>query len=353
MSGELDPALSEPVTALSPLSSKSNHLALVGGLPCSATYFAAELCRDLVARKHGACEVVVLNEFDEATIERIAAATGSIVFLSEIPNAAVVEALSRSDFPILMVDQSFSEASLDFIAARDTKLLDTVRTMARAQVGLNALLDIPRSDLLSVDRREPASALAEQMTAILGLDPALCQTMIDERNLGRALGDALDEHFAYEQSPQPHDVVELLSQLDRFYSFHSERREPTWLMPTALFMEAAAPYLPATNSFDLLGPARCLSFGPYLYLPTGSWKSVLTFSSIANRSTNTVGFDVTADEQIKLEENFEIAVDGRFSLEFRFEIEDSYYPFEFRTHLRRGSIEGELRLHSFSLEKCG
>ncbi len=313
----------EPVTALSPIPSKSNHLALIGGLPCSVTYFAAELCRDLLARKHGACEVIALNDLSEATLEKIAAIDLPAMFLSEIPDAAVVEALSQSDFPILIIDQRVSDASRDFMAAREAKLLDTVRTIARAQIGLGALLEIPRGELVAADQAQSAADLARQIARACDVDEMLAQRMIDER------------------------------QLDRFYTFHPERAASPWHMPVDLLVEAAPPYLPATDPLNLLGPARCLTIGPYLYLPSGDWKGVLTFTSSSNRSTNTIGFDVTADEEIKLEENFEISVDGKFSIELHFRISDPYYPFEFRTHLRRGAIDGELRLHSLALERRG
>jgi hypothetical protein len=342
----------EPVTEISPILLKNNHLALIGGLPCSATYFAAELCRDLLSRKHGTCEVIALNNLGDATLQEVAAVDNPVLLLSEIPDAAVAEAVRQSDFPVLLIDQSFSEASRDFIVAREAKLLDTIRTMARAQVGLDALLEIPRSELLAADLHEPASDLARRIAVICEVDPALCQIMIDERDLDRRLQDVLETHFARERQSHSGEVTELLNELDRFYGFHSEQSASTWHVPIELLVQAAPPYLPAINPLNLLGPARCLSIGPYLYLPRGDWKSVLTFSSSANRSTNTIGFDVTADEEIKLEENFEIGRDGRFSVEFRFQIEDPYYPFEFRTHLRRGSIEGELRLHSLALEKC-
>jgi len=79
-------------------------LALVGGLPSSATYFAVELARDLLARGHGACQVVTFNDLSEATAERIAEAADPTVPLSEIPDAAVADAVRDADFPILIVD---------------------------------------------------------------------------------------------------------------------------------------------------------------------------------------------------------------------------------------------------------
>lgn len=343
----------EPVTAISPIPLKNNHLAVVAGLPCSATYFAAELCRDLLSRKHGSCEVIALNDLGEATLEKLAAIDHPVMFLSEIPDAAVAEAIDRADFPLLMIDQRFSEASQDFIVARGAKVLDTIRTMARAQIGLDALLAIPRSDLLAADLRAPASELARHMAIACGVDPALCRIMVDERGLDRPLQDVLAAHFGRVMPAHSGEAPELLNELDRFYGFHADPGASIWPMPIDLLVEATPPYLPATDPLQLLGPARCLSIGPYLYLPSGDWKSVLTFTSSSNRSTNTIGFDVTADEGIKLEENFEIAVDGKFLVEFRFQIEDPYYPVEFRTHLRRGSIDGALRLDSLVLEKCG
>ena len=343
----------EPVTALSPIPSKSNLLALIGGLPCSVTYFAAELCRDLLARKHGACEVIALNDLSEATLEKIAAIDLPAMFLSEIPDAAVVEALSQSDFPILIIDQRVSDASRDFMAAREAKLLDTVRTIARAQIGLGALLEIPRGELVAADQAQSAADLARQIARACDVDEMLAQRMIDERQLDRPLGAVLGAHFTHETPSFSGEPAGLLDELDRFYTFHPERAASPWHMPVDLLVEAAPPYLPATDPLNLLGPARCLTIGPYLYLPSGDWKGVLTFTSSSNRSTNTIGFDVTADEEIKLEENFEISVDGKFSIELHFRISDPYYPFEFRTHLRRGAIDGELRLHSLALERRG
>lgn len=343
----------EPVTALSPIPLRNNHLALIGGLPCSATYFAAELCRDLLARKHGSCEVVVLNDLGEATLQKIAAIDHPVLFLTEIPDRAVASALGQSDFPILLIDQSFSDASRDFIAVRTAKLLDTVRTMARAQVGLNALLEIPRSDLLAANHHEPAATLAQQIAIACDIDPALCGLMIGERELDRPLQDATEIFFARERPSRSDEATRLLDELDRFYSFHPDRIASSWHMPIDLLVEAAPPYLPATDPLQLLGPARCLTIGPYLHLSSGSWKSILTFTSSANQSTNMIGFDVTADEEIKSDESFEVKVDGIFSVEFGFQIEDPYYPFEFRSHLRRGSIDGELRLHSLELQKYG
>ncbi len=63
---------------------------------------------------------------------------------------------------------------------------------------------------------------------------------------------------------------------------------------------------------------------------------------MVNRSISMIGFDVTADVGTKLEENFEVAIDGEFSVELRFKIDTTpIIPSNFVTlHLRRGFNRG-------------
>ncbi|QNA82904.1 hypothetical protein G4G27_01925 [Sphingomonas sp. So64.6b] len=296
--------------------------------------------------------MLVLNDLGDATLKKIAEVEHPVVFLAEIPDAAVVDAVRQSEFPLLLIDQAFSEATRDFVSARNTKMLDTVRTMARAQIGLNALLEVPRSLLLTIGAKEPAAALAHRIAAECGVDSALCRSMVEERHFERPLREALDAHFDHDRDVRYEDAADLLSRLDQFYGFHPERRVPIWSVPMGLMLEAVPPYLSATDPISLLGPARCLSFGPYLHLPSGRWRAKFTFAASDNKSTNSIGFDITADEEIKLEETFDIKKSGKFAASCEFAIEDSFYPFEFRTHLRRGAIAGEFSLLSLALEKC-
>ncbi len=65
--------------------------------------------------------------------------------------------VGQANFPILMIDQSFSDASRDFILARDAKLLDAVRTMARARWGWTPCLKFRAAKLRSAKPDEPTS----------------------------------------------------------------------------------------------------------------------------------------------------------------------------------------------------
>jgi hypothetical protein len=342
----------ETHTAIAPITVGQNQVALIGGLPCSLTYFVADLARDLLARRDGACEVVPLNDLGEASAKLLAAANGPVSFLAEVPDAAVIAFVRDAAFPVVFVDQPFAAAAKDFMAARGIALLDTARTMARAQSGLDALARLPRTTTLRVKPGEPGAALVARLATALAVTDDHAAAMVAERNLDRPLTDALDEIFVHAPLP-PHPAVDaLLGSLAAFYNLDPDAPPRTLEVPAGALLEGTAPYLPATAAIELLGPARCLTFGPYFYLPKGRWKLRFFFLSGGNESTNSLGFDVTADQEIKFIQDYTLNSAGRFEFRCEFTVDDPFQPFEFRSHLRRGSIGGTLQPLSLTLERC-
>lgn len=336
-------------TVLSRLSARFEPLALICGLPSSLTYFAADLCRDLLAREHGACEVINFNDLSANTIERIRTTSTPILLLAEVPDATVADLALEAGFPILIIDQGFMAACYDFMAARGANMLDTARTIARAQIGLFALADIPRSVLIGADEHGPASMLVERIASELSISTDLCRPMIDSRNLSQSVSEILQASFPGEQIQPNAERDALLTKLDSFYGFQGAGRLAEWQVPIGVLLEAQPPHLPATNAIELLGPARCLTLGPYLYLPAGRWVLHFCFRSTDNISTNVIGFDVTADEKVKFTQDYTLDKSGKFEFKCDFEISNAFYPFEFRTFLRRGAIEGRLLPESLLL----
>ncbi len=339
-------------TAIVPAFVTTERLAMLCGLPCSLTYFAADLARDMLARAHGACEVVPLNDLSAATCQKLAEAEGRVLALGEVPDAAVADLANEGSFPIIIIAQSFADAARDFMAARGAELLDTVRTMARAQVGLDALAEIPRAAVLTPESDQPASALAERIAAALRVDAGIVSSILQERNLDRPLWEVLDETFAHEKLLPSGEVDEILLQLDDFYGLQPDGGRTKLEVPMAALLEAEAPHLPATNRIELVGPARCLTFGPYFYLPCGHWRARFTFHSTDNASINRIAFDIATDQEIKVDRMFDVDASGIFAFECEFEVHDPYSPLEFRTFLRQGSIEGTFTPLSLTLERC-
>jgi hypothetical protein len=339
-------------TAIVPFAASQNHIALIAGLPTALTYFAAELCRDLLSRVHGTCEVVALNDLGDGTLSRVAAVPGPVVFLAEVPDSAVVELAREAAFPILVVAQGFAAACRDFMAARETGALDAARTMARGQIGMRALAEIPRAALFALEDGASAAFFAERLASSLKVKEDILAAIVASRGLERSLPEVIDEFFVYDRILPSEETDELLNKLDRFYGLDQEHAA-SLEVPMSALLEAAAPHLPATNLIELSGPARCLTFGPYLNLPKGRWRGRFTFYSRDNASRNSLGFDIAADQEIKVDRDFELHISGRFAFIAEFEIEDSFSPVEFRSFLRQGAIEGRFQPLSLTFERCG
>lgn len=333
----------ETVSANLPDLAGTSPFGLIAGLPTALTYLTADLCRDMLARVYGACEVVVLNDLGAESVGRIAAANERVLFLTEVPDAAVVAMAKAAEWPLLVLDQRFGTASRDFMAAREAGVLDAVRTMARCQIGLEELADAPRAIVFGAEVGRPASELVDRIATAFSIGAGAARALIDQRGCDRPLCDVLTEVFAYEKMLPNEEVDGLLDRLDVFYGFCPDGRMPTLDVPMATLLEATAPHMPATNPIDLMGPARCLTFGPYLYLPRGRWKARFTFLSKGNASSNTLGFDIVTAQHIEIDRTFDVTVSGKFAFDCEFAINDPHSPIEFRTFLRRGSIEGRFQ----------
>lgn len=341
----------DDLAILAPVTLEGEQLALIGGLPSSLTYFAAHLGHDMLSRRHGGCALVSLNDLGTATVERIAEAEGPLLSLAEVPDIDVVRFAQAGSFPIVIIEQSFAEACHEYIAARSFAPAETVRTLARAQVGIDALAAIPRATPLGAAARESAVSLADHIAAALGIGDEIRRTVIAERALERPLPAVLDELFAHRAVVTKTEETEFFNELDRFYGRHADTLIRLEVPPWAL-IEARAPHLPASGAIDLIGPARCLTFGPYLNLPQGRWRACFTFIASDNASGNTLGFDIACDQEIKVDRWFDFREAGKFAFTCEFETRDPFSPLEFRTFLRRGSIGGEFQPVSLTLERC-
>jgi hypothetical protein len=266
-----------------------------------------------------------------------------------VPDAPVVEMLQAEAFPILVVDQPFASACRDFMGARGANLLDTVRVMSRAQIAAEAIAAIPRAMAIVVDEQASAAALVEQIALALDVADDVWRGMVEARDFDHPLPQVLDAVFAHNKLVPSRQVDDVLGKLAGFYGMRAGQ-SAIGEVPLDVLMEGEPPHLPATNTIELTGPARCLTFGPYIYLPPGRWNLRFRFASVDNVSTNTLGFDVTADEEVKVSQDYVLDAAGKFEFQCDFQVEDPFYPFEFRTYLRRGAIEGSFSLTSLILE---
>jgi len=337
------PRVSETGTALLPISAGQHQLALIAGLPCSQSYLIADLCRKLFAHRHGDCELLVVTDLTPETVERIAIVTGPVLFLAESADRALVQVARDAEFPIVVLNQRFSVAAHDYVATRGVSPQDAMRTMTRAQIGIEGLSEIPRAAVQEIGSDESALAVIERIAGALAISDGYAALLEADCDLTRPLSEIANEAMPHGYSPHDDDVQEMFRSLEAFYGFHPERSGGVLNVPLAALPDGVPPHLPATGAIDLTGVPRCLTFGPYFHLPKGRWKISFMFHSSGNISSNTLGFEVAVDHEIKVNQYFDVTASGKFAFECEFTVEDPYSSLEFRTYLLRGSIEGEFR----------
>jgi len=99
----------------------------------------------------------------------------------------------------------------------------------------------------------------------------------------------------------------------------------------------------------LIGPARPLTWGPYMHLPKGKWKASMEFEVSDNHSPNTVVAEILVDWKTQVQGEFDLPIRGIFVWSLEFEITDISKPIEIRLTLTRSAIEGTFFLREVRL----
>lgn len=102
---------------------------------------------------------------------------------------------------------------------------------------------------------------------------------------------------------------------------------------------------------DLSGPGRCMIWGPYLHLPQGLWEASFVFEVYDNRSENQLVVDISEAPVSIVIGATHLPKEGIFKTKIPFDVKNTQLPLEIRVFLRKGSIEGKLKITNFVLEK--
>ena len=107
-----------------------------------------------------------------------------------------------------------------------------------------------------------------------------------------------------------------------------------------------------TSPIELIGQTRQLTYGPYLYLPRGSWRAIFFLAFKNSRSTNFLRADILCNvKEIMGVGDFETIGDGNFTVELPFQVGEPIFPLEARLSLRGGAIEGSLDLLKIEMRR--
>ncbi len=275
-------------------------------------------------------------------------------FFTDCPDRRLVEAFERTRLPFLAVTEDPRDVTGFIMRERSLNWQQAVRltnlTFATTSVLFESqlALRISRSDGLTI--RE----FLERLTAHLRVEVG--QDHLDE--ISRRLNPTGDSSSSIEDAvlsqvahAAPMGQALAISEEERLTiepllasMRATERGAPTsFSWPSDLFIGSAGPAELLRQPIEMLGPARCLLYGPYLHLPLGHWEVTLIMEVEENFSGNVVDVDIFHGEILHLE-SFRLPVSGRMALITKFPINESREPVQIRVIQREGAIEGLLRI---------
>jgi len=111
-----------------------------------------------------------------------------------------------------------------------------------------------------------------------------------------------------------------------------------------LFFSGDRPGEAATLPFNLTGPSRCLSFGPYLRLPGGPWSCRVVFACNEKAIGTRMMADAACAGVALGHAQFQLAEAGIFEIEFAFDNANPDRPIEVRLFNMNAALDGHFAL---------
>ena len=322
----------------------------IGGPPSPASIFAIHAGSDILARVRGTAQALAFNYGAELDLAAVAGGAGTILFF-DVPDAAArAQLVQERDVPILVVADDFATTVTYCMAARQLGLAAAVRFVSHSFACLEALKGAERIVWLPLRADVALADWLDRLAEAIGIDAQDWLRVRDQMLQDYASFATLESaqlhfvHMAREAFAQPleldHDARTMLESLAADYRFGATDAA-RW--PEAILLDARPPYPAVEGTIDLTGPARVLTFGPYMHLPPGRWRARYGFTTRGNAALNRLEFDIVADGEVKFSQTVWLDANGRFGFDCEFTLDDPSYPVEFRCLLIEGAIDGELR----------
>ncbi len=282
----------------------------------------------------------------------------------DVPDEKICQSIVKHGIPTVLIVEPVEQAVLYSMQARSLSVLEALRFVSQSA---SALFPIASSETIVPLRLGTHSAELETLISRISLSLGFSLTSQNVQNIlalyGQAegakirpLAEIIDERIEHaiearsSASKLTKGERELISaaasNYDPLMSGESVQRI-TW--PVAMCLSGEKPHHGLNGPVDMTGPARAISFGPYMHLPSGVWRAEVTFSVEKNFSGNSIVVDVLADGEIAVLGKSPLPTSGSFTVQLEFEVTRPHVPLEVRTFIGTGAIEGEFELVDVTL----
>ena len=322
----------------------------VGGLPSPESIFAIHCVSDIVRRTRGQANVIPLNTGEDS--ERLAEANSGepVIPFFDTPDSQAREALLATRTPMILVAGDFAETARFCMAARNLDALQAARFVSQSFSCLEPLYRYGHIHPVALDKAANLAEWIDQLAAWLGLQPSAWQPERQQMLADYAAWPTVEAaihalvEFAdvasADQEQLPAATRALFDTLGRCYRPGSI---DSIIWPADCILEPGDPALPVAGAISLTGPARMLTFGPFLHLPPGRWNARYHFEVDEHLAGNLMEFDVVNGTNVLVSHRVLVDGAGKFGFDCEFDMEESRLPVENRAILAEGSIGGFFR----------
>lgn len=279
-----------------------------------------------------------------------------VLFFSYSPERAMVDVFLKLDRPVLILTEPANDVTTYIMRERQQAWPWAVRLTHQCLFSINDLMLGSRALIL---RREYELTFKEFFQAVANhFDVDLREHQMDEimerANFatGFSLADPLEKGLLarWEHARPMYTALEGLSRADAkiaqminapLEALTNGRNVDSFRWPQEMFIPGDRPNEMLIGPIEMLGPARCLSYGPYLHLPMGSWEISLELAVEDNLSGNHVEIQFVHGDNI-VSDGFDLPRAATFHVRTQLDSREPRAPVEIRIFMRQGAIEGRL-----------
>ncbi len=338
------------------------HDAIALGPPSMLSTWAFDLLREVCALIPDRAAVRAIDREDplELDEDRIA-----LVYLSHFPSPALQAECGIGTAPILLCLDDPVDSVRYLQHGSNVSVVEALRLQTAAASSFAQLRGNPRVLIL---HRLAGAPTGELLDAILDhfrleLAPEHYEMLRDKRlgpegkdsDLESSLQFRIDGYEPLEEAETrftPKEIAMIGGVLSPLIQMSFSENAGPVVWPTEAFLSGDRPDTPASLVADLTGGARILYYGPYFYLPAGSWsvRMIVGFSAGARRTPFSV--EVVAG-RLLAQATMIPESKGVFHASLGFTHDDASQPVEVRIRTDRGAIEGRLAFGNveFSLDR--
>lgn len=330
------------------------------GPPSGYTQFCLYMIRALAEEVLQDIDYIAVDEIEPMRAAWAERKHPHVLFFSYSPERAMVDVFLKLDRPLLILTENVDDITTYIMRERAQIWPWAVRLTHQCLFAVNDLMLGSRALIL---RREYELTFGEFFQAIanhfqIDLEPRHLAGIMRRANFGAefALSDSMEKGLLarWEHARPMYGAPEGLSRNDAkvveqinapLKLLMSGRNVDHFLWPQEMFIPGDRPNEMLIGPIEMLGPARCLSYGPYLHLPMGRWDIAVEASVEENLSGNRIEIQFAHGDTI-VSDGFDLPKTGAFLVRAHLEIHEPRTPLEIRIFMREGAIEGRFDLKS-------